>query len=275
MAELNFPHSIRDTRGLAMEPLVARLADVDQDLVLLQDPDTAAAVALASIAWGWDMLGPLWESLPDEAARRDYLEAMYSLQSRRGTPWAVKEALRILGWPGAVILDNQGALLYDGTADFNGFYYYGIGFGEWYEWGVELDLSGGEGFTSGQYDLVKLVAEFFAPVRSRLVRIVLKVEDPDSAVGAEPDWTGATELNQVGGSEDGTTWTKRNLRFRDIAANSARLDWRLFGVDGTGLNWDHLGLLLDDDSELVDYTRAAIYKASDVEVYGSWTVTWP
>jgi hypothetical protein len=258
-----------------MEPLVARLADVNQDLVLLQDPDTAAAVALTSIAWGWDMLGPLWQALPDDAARREYLEAMYSLQSRRGTPWAVKEALRILGWPDAVILDNQGALYFDGTADFNGFYYYGIGFGEWWEWGVELDLSAGGGLTLGQYNLIKTVAEFFAPVRSRLVRIVLKVEDPDSAVGAVPDWTGATELNQVGGSEDGATWTTRHIRFRDIGANSARLDWRLFGVDGSGLNWDHFGLLLEDDSELVDYTRAAIYKASDVEVYGSWTVTWP
>lgn len=258
-----------------MEPLVARLADVDQDVVLLQDPATAASAALTSIAWGWDMLGPLWEVLPDDAARREYLGSMYSLQSRRGTPWAVKEALRILGWPDAQILDNQTALLYDGTWDFNGFHYYGEGFGEWWEWGVELDLSAGGGLSQAQYDLIKVVAKFFAPVRSRLVRIVLKVEDPDSSVGAEPDWTGATELNQVGGSEDGTTWTTRAIRYRDFGVNSARLDWRLFGIDGDGLSWDHLGLLLEDDSELVDYTRAAIYKASDIEVYGSWTVTWP
>lgn len=274
MAELSVPYSIRDTRGAAFESLIARLADPNQDVVLVQDPATIEASALTAMAWGWDMLGPLWEHLGSDAERRDYLAAMHSLQGRRGTPWAVKEALRILGWPNAQIMDGQGALRYDGTADFNGFYYYGIGFDEWYEWGVELDLTGGEGFTSGQYALVQEVAAYFGPVRSRLVRIVLQVEDPGSALGAEPDWTGATELNQVGGSEDGTTWTKRNIRFRDIGANTARLDWRLFGVDGTG-EWDHLGLLLDDDTELVDYTRAAIHKAADVEVYGSWTVTWP
>lgn len=275
MAELGVASSIRDDRGKAAEVLIARLSDVNQDLVMLQDPDVVPAQALTALAWGWDMLGPLWAALSTDADRREYLKNVNDLQGKRGTPWAVKEALRILGWPNAQILDNQGALLYDGTADFNGFWYYGTGFGEWYEWGVELDLTDGRGFSAEQYALVKTVAEFFAPVRSRLVRIVLHIEDPDSAVGAEPDWTGPTELNQVGGSEDGVTWTKRNLFYANVGANSAELTWRLFGIDGNGLTWDHLGLLLADDSELVDYTRNAIHKASDVELYGTWTVTWP
>lgn len=273
MAEFSFQPSVRDERGLGLEAVLARLAGIDSAIVQTNHLATVNGGALPAIAWGWDMLGPLWEVMSTEAAKRAYLLDMYELQGRRGVPWSVITALGHLGWT-ATVLENQVRLTYNGAGTHNGYWYYGTGFGMWYEWGIQLDCAA-KGFATNDHALLSTVAQYYGPYRSRMVRIVLQLEDPNTSGGGAPDWVGATALDRIG-VWNGTAWITRPFRQVVTAGTTATLTWRLFGVDGTpGETWSKLGLIKADGTVYAEVTRAAgIVHQADMELFGVWTINW-
>ena len=63
MAELQIPPSINDSRSRALMELVARLGEIDLTPLLVYRIDSVAVEALPFLAWQFDILSPLWQSV--------------------------------------------------------------------------------------------------------------------------------------------------------------------------------------------------------------------
>lgn len=274
MAEIQLTPSIRDERGRGMEAVISRYWDIDPEIIQTMHLNTVTEDALPAIAWGWDMLGPLWETRTTDAEQRAFLLAMYELQARRGTPWSVKTAMDLLGWPNASIIEHQGALFYDGEAIHNGYWWYGTSCGEWYEWAVSLPIAHSKPFTVADIALIMEIAQFYGPIRARMIRIDLQIADISTGGGGAPSWTGPTALDRIG-LWDGTTWHTRTIFSHVETGNSSVIRWRGFAMDAPDPSTiTKIGLLRADGSVYAEQPISAIHKTAIVELFGIWTISW-
>lgn len=103
------------------------------DAVPLQDMlifiiDTVPAEALPYIAAQFNVLGIKgWLLANTEQKKRDLIKRAIELHRRKGTPWAIKNALASVGYPTVVIVEGVG-LNYDGSFDYDGSQNYGGGY---------------------------------------------------------------------------------------------------------------------------------------------------
>lgn len=101
------PPSVADARGLAFLEVLERLGDLDLSPVLVYHLDGVPDSALYALAWQFDVLGAAGWDLADTAEkRRDLLRRAFRLHQRKGTPWAILEALRALGYPDATVVEG-------------------------------------------------------------------------------------------------------------------------------------------------------------------------
>ena len=141
MAELQIPPSIDDSRSQALLVLIERLDDLDLTPLLVYRIDSVPAGALPFLAWQFDILSPLWQTVAPLitsvdaitdvdalididtltesssvatvqqstviAAQRSLIKMAIQLHRFRGTPWSIKTALTTLGWSGISILEGQ------------------------------------------------------------------------------------------------------------------------------------------------------------------------
>src|SRR5579864_1955587 len=124
MAELQIPPSINDSRSQALMDLVARLGQIDLTPMLVYRIDSVPASALPFLAWQFDILSPLWQTVAPVirsvdtitnvdalididtlteapsvagiqqnvaiAAERALIKQAIQLHRFRGTPWSIK-----------------------------------------------------------------------------------------------------------------------------------------------------------------------------------------
>ena len=273
MAEMELAPSIRDARGIALEALVTRLGAIPADAAIVTDLDVVPVAALPAIAWGWGLLGPLWDQLPDEATLRSFLKEGYNLKALKGTPWAIIRAAHYLGWLDARVIENQDALIHDGTADYTGAWYYGTGFFQWWEWALQLPIAG-LSYSADQHAQIKAIIPGFSRKSSRMVRVDLAVEDL-STTGLTPAFTGPTAIVDIGVSEDGSSWNRRPLMNIATSGTTATLNWRLFEDEDGPYTINHFALFQADDTIFTQQARShSLYKALDSEIAGVWHLSW-
>jgi P2-related tail formation protein len=137
MAHLQVQPSIDDVRSAALLDLIERLGALDLTPLLVYRIDSAPDSVLLALAWQFDMLAPQWQlgsntaesvdaitnidaltdidtlsSTDSVAGTSDYdslrtlLKAAIPLHRTRGTPYAIKTALKSLGWT-ATLLEGQ------------------------------------------------------------------------------------------------------------------------------------------------------------------------
>ena len=141
MAELQVPPSIDDSRSRALLTLIGRLDSIDLTPMLVYRIDSVPAGALPFLAWQFDIISPLWQSVAPVilsvdaitdvdaiididtltegpsvttvqqsqviAAQRSLVKMAIQLHRSRGTPSAIKNALATLGWPEVSIAEGQ------------------------------------------------------------------------------------------------------------------------------------------------------------------------
>ncbi len=141
MAELQIPSSINDSRSQALMDLIERLGEIDLTPLLVYRIDSVPSAALPFLAWQFDILSPLWQTVApviasvdaitnvdllvdidtlSEAssveaaqqgvtitAQRSLIKIAVQLHRFRGTPWSIKNALATLGWANVLLLEGQ------------------------------------------------------------------------------------------------------------------------------------------------------------------------
>ncbi|WP_432712585.1 phage tail protein I [Pedobacter sp.] len=153
--------SIRDVpHFVAFDTLAKhRLDSIQIDQLLIYIIDTVDAAALPFLAKQFDVLGYKGMRLATtEAEQREVIKRAIELKRRAGTVWAVKEALKTIGYPDAVLVEGAE----DGQ---NG----------WATFRIELD--GGDNTISATAidELVKMVNEY-KNVRSHLVDLSYQID---------------------------------------------------------------------------------------------------
>lgn len=142
-----------------------RLESIELDQLLIYIIDRVDAQALPFLAVQFDVLGFKGMRLATtEAQQREVIKRAIELKRYKGTVWAVREALKTIGYPDAIITEHA-------ESGPNG----------WATFRIELD--GGSNVISGSAieELVKMVDEF-KNVRSHLVDLSYTIDLGDDQV---------------------------------------------------------------------------------------------
>ncbi|WP_321815691.1 MULTISPECIES: phage tail protein I [unclassified Paraburkholderia] len=146
----------------------AALAVVDNLPTMAREywnPDTCPAVLLPYLAAEVSVDG--WELAESDEARRALIKGAIQLHQKRGTPWAVREVIRRLGFGEVEIIEGRHVRRRDGSARYNGDHAHGRENGQWAQYIVKL----AQVITRDQGDTLKAVLERYAPKRSELYRL--------------------------------------------------------------------------------------------------------
>ena len=196
--------AIADVEHLAAFDLVAqkRFGGFALDRVLTYFIDTVDASALPYLAQQFDVLGYKGMRLATtEAEQREVIKNAIKIKRHSGTPWAVKQALKAIGYPDAVLVEQAGT-----------------GPTGWAQFRIELNTGDKPISAAGITDLVKMI-DIYKNVRSHLIDLsytITFVEQPIkiTEISSESPSVDDTDAIVIGGD------TKHNgLVLRDGSRN--------------------------------------------------------
>lgn len=102
--------------------------DIDLSKILVYLIDQAPADTLPFLAEQFDVLGYKgWLFADTDTKKRALLKKAIVLHKKKGTPWAIREALKAIGYVDVEIIEGAGGIQYDGTVDHDGTQDYGGG----------------------------------------------------------------------------------------------------------------------------------------------------
>lgn len=107
-----------------------------------------------------------WELAESDDARRALIKSAIQLHQKRGTPWAIREVIRRLGFGEVTLVEGRSVRRRDGTARRNGDYLHGDPTA-WAQYIVKLSRP----ITRDQAENLKAVLERYAPQRSMLAAL--------------------------------------------------------------------------------------------------------
>jgi hypothetical protein len=157
----------------------ARIDSIDLTPILMYLIDIAPVAALPYLADQFDVMGfNGWILCDNDDERRSLIRRSIELKRFRGTPWAIKEALKSVGYYDAQIQEGFSGHMYDGTILYDGTYTYGEG--NWANFRVSLlDLGESKGFSTATLALIIGMINAYKNERSNLLDIVLKATTID------------------------------------------------------------------------------------------------
>lgn len=165
-----------------------RFAAIPLEVILVYLIDIVQADALPVLGQQFDVMGYKgWLLAATEAEKRDLIKKAIELHRRKGTPWAVKEAIKRFGYDNVQIDERLDDLLnyYNGARNYDGTHIYGGDF-HWAYFRVIVDISNiatpVNSATAGV--LVKLIYEY-KPVRSWLYDLTFGIYLDDQIATAE------------------------------------------------------------------------------------------
>jgi len=129
------------------------------------DPDKCPSELLPYLAAEVSVDG--WELAESDDARRALIKSAIALHQKRGTPWAIREVVRRLGFGEIELIEGRNVRRRDGTARYNGDWVHGRDNGAWAQYIVRLT----QPITLDQAENLKAVLERYAPKRSELYRL--------------------------------------------------------------------------------------------------------
>jgi P2-related tail formation protein len=129
--------------------------------------DTVDAVALEDLAEQFDVMGVKgWYLCETEDQKRSLVKRAIELHRYAGTPWAVKEALRAVGFYNATIQEHIG-WQYNGTVQYNGSQQFGAS--SWANFRVIVDIGDTKGVSVTQSGLLLQLITVWKSFRSNLI----------------------------------------------------------------------------------------------------------
>lgn len=174
------PTSIANVPWLAAMDAVAeqRYLALDLSIILMYVVDTAPEPALFYLAEQFDVLGNKgWNLANTEADRRALIKRAIELHQYKGTPWAIKEALKSVGFDDAIIIEGVG-IDYDGTYDYDGIITYSGG--NWATFRVIVVLPDDFTIDAGNIELARSLILEYKNARSHLLDLSFRLIFNDS-----------------------------------------------------------------------------------------------
>ena len=176
-------------KSTALERNLAHASDLSRLPVVarqLWSVDECPPEFLAYLAWTLSV--DFWSLADTDEQRRDLIRGAIAWHKKRGTPWAIQQALAAYGYPGCELVEHRqlqrawlaagGELLdggntLDGTSDLSapgGQFRFATN--HWAEYALRLNVVDGVS-TSEMLRKIAAVCTSYAPARSRLAAIIL------------------------------------------------------------------------------------------------------
>lgn len=164
-----------------------RLAAIPVEVVIPNLIDIVTPSALPVLAEQFDMLGLNGYALANtDEERRDLLRRAIQIHAKKGTPWSIKEALRLFGYPGAQFIEGiRATARFDGTYTFNGSITFGGGMIGWAVFDVVFPAAVFATFTAPDFDKIRAIIEAYKPVRCHLRRISVSLAFEETVTPSE------------------------------------------------------------------------------------------
>lgn len=122
---------------------------------------------------------PAWSLALDDGARRRLAAGAVMLHRLKGTPWAVRRVLDLVGFGGGTRLIEGGAQkIHDGTVAADGSRLHGGA--AWAEYSIEADLGETAGLGAGTGALLRRVLGGIAPARCHLADVLWRADLADT-----------------------------------------------------------------------------------------------
>ncbi|WP_194094667.1 phage tail protein I [Marivivens aquimaris] len=160
MTEPILPTSIGPVARVIERAIVAHLASTTV-LTTLYDPQKAPAEVLPWLGWAIGI--DWWSSDWSESERRDVIERATLIHRRKGTPWAIREAMRVMGFPKVRIFEDYSLNLYDGGTARDGSSNR-AGVDHWADYRITVQTT----VTIARAEHIRRVLASIAPARCRL-----------------------------------------------------------------------------------------------------------
>ena len=148
-----------------LEQATARLGSLPTPLRELWSPDGCPSHLLPWLAWALqvDIWSPSWS----DDQQRNVIRGAVDVHRRKGTPWAIKRALRNAGYGDATLSEGDSATSYDGAELHDGSRPHG-GSLDWARYRLVMSNP----ITNTQADQIRRLLSSVAPARCHLVELV-------------------------------------------------------------------------------------------------------
>lgn len=154
--------SLLPSNSTSLEATVERAVNEALDFALpnatLWSPQICPAVVLPFLAWALSV--DEWDANWSEGRQREVIAAAIEVQRHKGTPWAIKRWLAVLGYGNSTLVEHYGALLHDGSVPRAGTEVYAPA-DHWAEYRIYLERP----ITIAQAARVRAVLQAVAPAR--------------------------------------------------------------------------------------------------------------
>lgn len=168
MAKLTYPAMIKtDKKYTALADLGLRLPQLDKSMIMTNFVDLVPIEHLERLAEKWSVTGfDGWLLAESKEAKRKLIKRAVELHRYKGTPWAMREIIRQLGFGEVEIIEGLGNQRYNGQSQYSGRYVYGAKTA-WANYVVILKHP----VTRDQATLLRKTLRHFAPARCVLVSL--------------------------------------------------------------------------------------------------------
>lgn len=123
MADLSLlpPILARDPVFAELDAINQRISNLDITCLFVYDIDRVPASALPALASQFSLDDEMfWSLATDEATKRNLIKNAIEIHRYKGTPWAVKNLLSLLGFADVQIVEGLSDWVLDGTVELDG-----------------------------------------------------------------------------------------------------------------------------------------------------------
>lgn len=107
-----------------------------------------------------------WNLATSNYQKRELIKSAVELHAYKGTPWSIREIVRRLGFGEIDIITGLNHLYFDGSANYDGKYFYGDS-DKWSYYRVVLNTA----VTNTEAAVLKQVLRYFAPAHCTLIAL--------------------------------------------------------------------------------------------------------
>ncbi|MDO5650563.1 MAG: phage tail protein [Moraxella sp.] len=170
------PSPLQNQRFLVLESLLKRLDNLPS-YVLIMLIDITPSTALTALAEQFSLFGDGWEFAHTDDEKRELIKGAIEIHRHKGTPWAIKRTLSLLGYGDCELQERFGYYEHDRTINHNGANRYGYA-GHWthYLLLMQKPISKAEAIN------IRALLLDVAPLRCKLVSINLKNPKHDRTI---------------------------------------------------------------------------------------------
>ena len=162
MAKLHYPVIIeKDKKFIALADLGKRLNSLDKSQIMTGFVDLVPVEFLELLAEKWSVTGyDGWLLAESEESKRKLIKRAVELHRYKGTPWAIREIIRQLGFGEVQLIERLSGQKRDGSIKRNATHYHGSS-RKWAHYRIVLNSP----ITLDQAEYIQKVLRHYAPAR--------------------------------------------------------------------------------------------------------------